>query len=108
MILEDGPLFIADTQVHPNRRPSRSPRPPSAPRAMSAASGSSRKIALCAHSQFGNLDSESGGGCARARDPRRHAARFRYEGEMHADTALDPELRARILPETGWKGRPTC
>jgi malate dehydrogenase (oxaloacetate-decarboxylating)(NADP+) len=29
---------------------------------------------------------------------------FAYEGEMHADAALDPELRARLLPNSRLKG----
>jgi malate dehydrogenase (oxaloacetate-decarboxylating)(NADP+) len=29
---------------------------------------------------------------------------FEYEGEMHADSALDPVLRARILPDSRLDG----
>jgi malate dehydrogenase (oxaloacetate-decarboxylating)(NADP+) len=29
---------------------------------------------------------------------------FEYEGEMHADVALDPELRARIMPNARFEG----
>jgi malate dehydrogenase (oxaloacetate-decarboxylating)(NADP+) len=31
-------------------------------------------------------------------------ADFAYEGEMHADAALDPELRARIFPNSRMEG----
>ena len=29
---------------------------------------------------------------------------FAYEGEMHTDSALDPELRARIFPHSRLEG----
>ena len=29
---------------------------------------------------------------------------FEYEGEMHSDAALDPELRARIFPNARFEG----
>ena len=29
---------------------------------------------------------------------------FEYEGEMHSDAALDPELRARIFPNSRMEG----
>ena len=34
---------------------------------------------------------------------------FDYEGEMHTDAALDPELRERAsCPKTGCRARPMC
>ncbi len=60
MILEDGPLFIADTHVHSE---------PSPQQIMNTVIGAARhvrrfgvepKIALCAQSQFGNLDNSTG------------------------------------------------
>ncbi|MEM9427948.1 MAG: NADP-dependent malic enzyme [Pseudomonadota bacterium] len=105
MILERGPLFIADTQVHPV---------PTAEEIAEVAIAAARhvrrfglepKIAICSHSQFGNLDTDTG---RRTRDalalldarPRD----FVYEGEMHADSALDPRLRARIFPNSRLEG----
>ena len=29
---------------------------------------------------------------------------FSYEGEMHSDAALDPELRSRIMPNSRFEG----
>ena len=105
MILEDGPLFVADTQVHTEPTPGQI-----AETAIGAARhvrrfGMTPNIALCSHSQFGNLDCDTG---ARMRaaigilddEPRD----FAYEGEMHVDAALDPELRARIFPENRMQG----
>ena len=99
IILEDGPLFIADTQVHQDPTPEQ---------IRDIACGAARhvrrfgltpKVALCSHSQFGNLDSDSGRKMREAmqlldaREPD-----FMYDGEMHVDSALDPSIRERIFP----------
>ncbi|MCZ7677054.1 MAG: phosphate acyltransferase [Roseovarius sp.] len=63
------------------------------------------KVALCSQSQFGNQGSDSGKRAraavaildARPRD-------FAYEGEMNVDAALDPEMRARLLPDNRLDG----
>jgi malate dehydrogenase (oxaloacetate-decarboxylating)(NADP+) len=105
MIQEKGPLFVADTQVNPE---------PSAQQISEVVVGAARhvrrfgldpKIALLSHSQFGNLECDSG------RKMREALAildtqslDFEYEGEMHADSALDPVLRARILPDSRLDG----
>ncbi|MBB5515048.1 malate dehydrogenase (oxaloacetate-decarboxylating)(NADP+) [Rubricella aquisinus] len=99
MILETGSLFIADTHVNPE---------PTAQEIADITVGAARhvrrfglepKIALCSHSQFGNLNTESG---QRMREALAildaKGCDFVYEGEMHSDSALDPELRARYLP----------
>ncbi len=99
MILEDGPLFISDTQVHPEPSPEQI-----AETVMGAARhvrrfGLEPQIALCSHSQFGNLDCDSGRRMRAALAILDSKPRdFAYEGEMHADAALDPELRDRIFP----------
>jgi len=105
MILEDGPLFVADTHVHPQPTPEQ---------IMETAIGAARhvrrfglvpKVALCSHSQFGNLDSDSGRRMRAAlelldaREPD-----FAYEGEMHIDAALDQGLRDRIFPGSRFEG----
>lgn len=105
MILEDGPLFIADTQINQTPSPEQI-----ADTAMAAARhvrrfGLEPRVALCSHSQFGNLDTESGRRMRAAMailDQRRPD--FTYEGEMHIDSALDPDLRARLLPESRMQG----
>ena len=101
MLHENGVLFIADTHVNPE---------PSARQIADVAIAAARhvrrfglepQIALCSHSQFGNLDSDSGRrmrGALELLDA--EAADFVYEGEMHSDAALDPELRARIFPNS--------
>ncbi len=99
MILEDGPLFVADTQVHLHPDPDQI-----AEIAIGAARhvrrfGIEPRIAFCSQSQFGNRGDGTGGrlrAAIRMLDAQDHD--FCYEGEMNIDTALDPELRARILP----------
>lgn len=99
IILEDGPLFIADTQVHQDPTPEQ---------IRDIAIGAARhvrrfgltpKVALCSHSQFGNLDSASG---RKMRDAMQlldsREPDFMYDGEMHVDSALDPAIRERIFP----------
>ena len=105
MILEDGPLFIADTHVQTE---------PSPDQIMHTVLGAARhvrrfgltpKIALCTQSQFGNMEN---GNATRmraalelldAREPD-----FCYEGEMNIDAALDQSLRDRLLPSSRYEG----
>ncbi|MCE0505145.1 NADP-dependent malic enzyme [Roseivivax sp. GX 12232] len=106
MILEDGPLFIADTHVH------FAPTPEEIARAAVGAArhvrrfGLEPKIALCSQSQFGTQSNEA---AARIRaglelldaQPRD----FCYEGEMSVEAALDPDLRERLLPGNRMVGK---
>jgi malate dehydrogenase (oxaloacetate-decarboxylating)(NADP+) len=105
MIMEDGPLFIADTQVHPDPTPEQVAAVAVGAARHARRFGITPKVALCSHSQFGNLDTASGVKMRAALellDARE--ADFVYEGEMHADAALDPELRARIFPHSRMDG----
>ncbi len=105
VILPDGPLFVADTHVHPEPTPAQ---------VAEAAIGAARhvrrfgiepKVALCCASQFGNLDCGSGRTMRAAMqilDERE--ADFAYEGEMQIDSALDEELRDRLMPGGRFQG----
>ncbi|MDR6266495.1 NADP-dependent malic enzyme [Roseobacter sp. N2S] len=106
VILEKGPLFVADTHVHID------PTAQQIAGTMIAAArhvrrfGVTPKVALCSSSQFGNLDSSSG------RLSREALAildaietDFEYEGEMHTDAALDPDLRERLMPDNRLTGK---
>jgi malate dehydrogenase (oxaloacetate-decarboxylating)(NADP+) len=105
MIAEKGVIFVADTHVHPEPAPEQIAEVTIAAARHVRRFGLEPKIALCSHSQFGNLDNDSG--------RRMRAALaildaqnldFAYEGEMHSDAALDPELRARIFPNGRFEG----
>ncbi|MCF8485456.1 MAG: NADP-dependent malic enzyme [Rhodobacteraceae bacterium] len=105
MILEDGPLFIADTQVHSEPTPQQ---------IMETVIGAARhvrrfgltpKIALCTQSQFGNMDNDAARrmrGALELLDAREPD--FCYEGEMNIDAALDQNLRNRLLPNARFEG----
>jgi malate dehydrogenase (oxaloacetate-decarboxylating)(NADP+) len=101
MIHEDGPLFIADTQVHPEPTPQQIAETVVATARHMRRFGVAPRIALCSHSQFGNLDCDTGRRMRAALDILDTAPRdFAYEGEMHIDSALDPDLCARIFPQS--------
>ncbi len=105
IILEDGPLFVADTQCNDDPTPQQ---------VMETVMGAARhvrrfgllpKIALCCHSQFGNLDTYTGRKMREALallDAKKPD--FMYDGEMHVDAALDPALRERIFPGSRLEG----
>ncbi|MFM2389331.1 MAG: hypothetical protein RLZZ437_886 [Pseudomonadota bacterium] len=105
MILEDGPLFIADTHINAE---------PSPEHIMQTVIGAARhvrrfgltpKIALCTQSQFGNMETAAAQRMRAAlelldqREPD-----FCYEGEMNVDAALDQALRDRIFPNSRLQG----
>ncbi|MBK4215052.1 NADP-dependent malic enzyme [Paracoccus caeni] len=99
IILEDGPLFIADTQCHNDPTPTEVMETVIGAARHVSRFGVTPKIALCSHSQFGNLDTYSGRKMREAMrllDERNPG--FMYDGEMHVDAALDPDLRERIFP----------
>ncbi|SFS15680.1 NADP-dependent malic enzyme [Yoonia litorea] len=99
MILEDGPLFVADTQVHAEPTPQQIAETVVGAARHVRRFGVEPKIALCSHSQFGNLDTDSGRRMREAMAILDSAPRdFAYEGEMHVDAALDVELRNRVFP----------
>ena len=105
MILEDGPLFVADTHVH---------QLPTPEELAEIACGAARhvrrfglepNVAFCSQSQFGNQAEGSGKRLRKAIEILDAKAQdFAYEGEMNLDTALDPELRARIFPNSRLEG----
>ena len=105
MIHEKGVTFIADTQVHPE------PCAQEIADVVIAAArhvrrfGLAPKIALCSHSQFGNLDTDSGRRMRAALEILdAQSLDFEYEGEMHSDAALDPDVRARLFPNSRFTG----
>jgi malate dehydrogenase (oxaloacetate-decarboxylating)(NADP+) len=104
IIQPEGPLFIADTQVNPDPTPEQI-----ADTAIAAARhvrrfGLDPAVAFCSHSQFGNLDIASGRKMRAALDILDgREADFAYEGEMNIDAAMDPELLARVFPNSRLK-----
>ncbi len=105
MIMEDGPLFIADTQINAVPTPEQIAQTIIGAARHARRFGVTPNVALCAHSNFGNLDTDSGRRMRAALAILdRTGVDFVYEGEMSADAALDPELRARIFPASRMQG----
>lgn len=101
MIQEEGPLFIADTQVHHDPTPHEVADTVMACARHVRRFGLTPRIALCSHSQFGNLDTDSGRKMREAMDILAgREVDFVFDGEMHVDAALDPVVRARLLPKS--------
>ncbi|MEM1383934.1 MAG: NADP-dependent malic enzyme [Pseudomonadota bacterium] len=109
VILDQGVIFIADSQVHPEPTPEQV-----AETAVGAARhirrfGITPKVALLSHSVFGNLDTGSAKTVRGALEILDNSeVDFEYEGEMHADHALDEDLRSRIFPNSRLKGAANC
>lgn len=109
IILEEGVIFIGDSQVNIDPTPEQV-----AEICMAAARHISRfglepKIALLSHSVFGSLQTESGQKMRAALGILDEAGvSFQYEGEMHADHALNPELRDRVFPNSRLEGAANC
>lgn len=105
MVLENGPLFIADTHVNPEPTAQQMANTVVAAARHVHRFGLEAKIALCSHSQFGNLPTAS---ACRMREAiailDTMDLDFIYEGEMHTDAALDEGLRRKIYPNTTYEG----
>ncbi|MEP2781659.1 MAG: NADP-dependent malic enzyme [Pseudoruegeria sp.] len=105
MILEDGPLFIGDTHVHPEQTPEQLAEVVVGAARHVRRFGVDPKIAICSYSQFGNHSCETGRiarGALQILD--RVPRDFAYEGEMHIDAALDQRLRDRAMPNSRFEG----
>ncbi|MDO5606265.1 MAG: NADP-dependent malic enzyme [Paracoccus sp. (in: a-proteobacteria)] len=106
IILDRGPLFLADSQVHLNPDPRQIADVVIAAARHIRRFGITPKIALCSASQFGNLDTVTGRNMRAALEILDSMELdFEYEGEMPADVALDPDLRERLFPEGRLTGR---
>ncbi|MEP2716233.1 NADP-dependent malic enzyme [Pseudophaeobacter sp.] len=105
MILEDGPLFIADTQVRIEPTPEQIAQTVMGAARHARRFGIEPKVALCSQSQFGNITCDAGARLRAAIEilDANHCD-FTYEGEMNIDTALDAELRGRIFPNSRLQG----
>jgi|TARA_B110000971_G_scaffold42812_1_gene42177 malate dehydrogenase (oxaloacetate-decarboxylating)(NADP+) len=105
LLLDKGPLFVADTHVNID------PTPEQLAGTMIAAARHVRrfglipKLALCSGSQFGNLNCHSGNLARASLEILNTIERdFEFDGEMHTDAALDPILRERLMPGNNLTG----
>jgi malate dehydrogenase (oxaloacetate-decarboxylating)(NADP+) len=105
LILDKGTYFLCDTYVSPE------PGAPEIAEATLLAAeelrrfGMEPKVALLSHSNFGSRVTPS---AHRMRETlallRERAPELEVEGEMHADSALCEDIRARIFPNSRLKG----
>ena len=105
LILDRGPLFIADTYV--NVDPSAEGIAEITVLAAETVRrfGIAPKVALLSHSNFGSLETESAHKMRAALALiRERAPGLEVDGEMHADAALSAAIRARILPDSSLMG----
>ncbi|MEO1796552.1 MAG: NADP-dependent malic enzyme [Pseudomonadota bacterium] len=99
MILEDGPLFLADTHVQDQPTPEQIAETACAAARHVRRFGVEPRVALLSRSQFGDQECVTGRSMRAAIQLLDAAPRdFSYEGEMHAATALNAEIRERIFP----------
>jgi malate dehydrogenase (oxaloacetate-decarboxylating)(NADP+) len=106
LILPSGTFFFCDTHI--TRHPSVDDLVEMTGMACQAVKrfGETPKVALLSHSNFGSADTESPRKMAEAtRILRETLPDIEIEGEMHADTALNEELRLRIFPNSRLKGQ---
>ncbi len=106
LVLDNGPLFIADTNVIYD--------PPAAGIAETTLRASEvvrrfgiePKVALLSHSNFGTANTPSACKMREALEiVRSHAPELEVDGEMHADAALSEIIRGRALPSSRLIGR---
>ncbi|MDC0736714.1 NADP-dependent malic enzyme [Cognatishimia sp. SS12] len=99
MIMDDGPLFLADTHVWSLPAPEQLALVAQGAARHARRFGVEPRIAFCSQSQFGNQKEGSG---KRLRDAiailDQMDTDFEYEGEMNVDAALDLELCAHLHP----------
>jgi len=105
LITHKGNYFLADTQVEPEPTAEQIAKTAVLAAAHVRRFGLKPKITLLSHSDFGSYDSES------ARKMRAALAlvwashpELEIDGEMHADTALNPSYRERVLPHSHLTG----
>lgn len=105
MIMEDGPLFVADTHVNAEPTPSQIAQTVIGCARHIRRFGVEPKIALCSGSEFGNLTTRSSVAMRGALEILDSEPRdFCYEGEMNVDTALNSALRERVFQNSRFDG----
>jgi malate dehydrogenase (oxaloacetate-decarboxylating)(NADP+) len=101
VISAKGVYFIADTQVRPDPTAEEIAETAVLAAAHVRRFGIVPKIALLSHSDFGSYDTPSARKMRRATEllAARHPE-LEADGEMRGDTALDPAVRALVLPQS--------
>ena len=104
LILPKGTYFIVDTHVTPDPTAEEIAEMTVLAAEEVRRFGIAPKIALLSHSNFGSSDQPSARKMREAMRLLRQHPELEVEGEMHADTALLPDLRAELLPDNRLEG----
>ena len=107
LLMPKGTIFLADTHVSPDPGADELAEMAVLSAHQARRFGIEPKIAVLSHSNFGTSDA---GSAQRAREAvamlRRNHPELEVEGEMQADTAMDENIRKRLLPDARLKGTP--
>ena len=105
LILPGRQIFLVDTHVNADPSPAELAEITIMAAEEIRRFGIVPKIALLSHSNFGSSNAPS---AQKMRDTlailRERAPELEVDGEMHGDCALDPKLRAEILPDSTLEG----
>jgi malate dehydrogenase (oxaloacetate-decarboxylating)(NADP+) len=105
-VVPKGAFFMIDTHVNPEPNADMLANLTCRAAAEVERFGITPKVALLSHSNFGGADTPSARKMQEAlRLIRQRAPDLEVEGEMHADAALDPALRAEIFPNSRLEGQ---
>jgi malate dehydrogenase (oxaloacetate-decarboxylating)(NADP+) len=106
LILNKGTFFMCDTYVSPDPTVAEISEMTALAAEEIKRFGLTPKVALLSHSNFGSHDSPSAVKMREALvEITRRCPDLEVEGEMHADSALSEEIRARIFPNSRLKGQ---
>ncbi|MEH6616855.1 MAG: NADP-dependent malic enzyme [Porticoccus sp.] len=106
LLLEDGPLFLADPFVNVDPSEEQIVNITNDAIRFAKSFGIKPKVALLSHSNYGTYDDPSAHKMKRASERLRHQLPdIQIEGEMHAMSALNETLRQSICKDTNLSGR---
>ncbi|CAK0752891.1 NADP(+)-dependent malate dehydrogenase [uncultured Gammaproteobacteria bacterium] len=105
LILPSGTYFVCDTQVTPDPTPTELADMTFMAAATVRRFGIQPRVALLSHSNFGNRDTPSARKMREAlSEILRRNPDFEVEGEMHANAALNKDIRRDLFPNSRLKG----
>ncbi|MEM7443141.1 MAG: NADP-dependent malic enzyme [Pseudomonadota bacterium] len=105
LIVPRGAIFMTDTYINPDPTPEQIAGSVELATEEMVRFGVTPKVALVSHSNFGTLDTGSAIKMRRALSMiRRRQPDLEVDGEMHADAALNEEIRNRIFPNSTLTG----
>lgn len=106
LVLEGGALFFCDTYVTQNPTVDEIVETTLMAAEELQRFGITPKVALISHSNFGNAPTKSAQKMRKAVEIlNKIAPDLECDGEMHADAAIDPEIRHALFPNSRLKGR---